>query len=580
MVNLPVGHNDLNLSYGKRVGHVYTAPGTYTTTVDVWGPDGAGGVEYLGRATREITISSVASIFSAANEVICVDPLGVGDSTTFPNSRVETSLDAAMTYYFANSGKRAIMLKSGITENALDDYNFSTQADTKHLYIGRYGGSTHPVINLHADGFLKTTGGFDGALFVGGVKVQGTWNEMTETGDRETGINLLGDSIMKTSIWDTYFDGCGSAVFFPEDDAGQSGRAATWLYNCHITNWQYFALFSQKARKNIISTAGTTVARQAGAGAGQGDNDQNNVTTNGGGPFRIRNGCVFHLQCSDLFSNASWTGSGTPITPDAAALIRFNTGLDALATAVIERNAFEGGSAALETARSNPNQDNVTVTVRPENNILFERNLVVKTDASGAALTFETSSVAVRNNLIFTPNGARRGTGGNHIGNYEWVYSFRNGSQYADSNGVDIALIYNDTIITLLDDTNREGEAYGLFDGQESDWVGFAFADLLHHAPNSSNHANVDNTDLDVATALATVGGTWTSRNTGLSWPGNSHVLDTAYATPAGPVTTAKLETGAVVGIGDAAQTYPNIWDFNGKVRVLAYKGAIEALAA
>ena len=45
VVNLPLGHNQMGISYGKRAGHVYTTPGSYTITVDAWGPDGGGGIE-------------------------------------------------------------------------------------------------------------------------------------------------------------------------------------------------------------------------------------------------------------------------------------------------------------------------------------------------------------------------------------------------------------------------------------------------------------------------------------------------------------------------------------------------------
>lgn len=522
VVNLPAVWNDLNQGRGKFPIHVYGTPGTYTATCSVYELGGT----FVGSDTVSVTIGDPATVFPG-NRTILVDPAGAGDTTTYPDSQVVTTWDAGLTALTSLGTTGRLLLKRGETFTMPAAVNVSGSYDNFH--IGAWGTGARPVLiastsfsSTMFNGFSSFSGRW--MCFVG-VDLRGNWDSITETGSDNTCISPLDCHML---VHDCRISGVNNAT------SGQVAAGLQYMYvmnNTEVTNFRNFGFYNNGSQDAYLGMIGCAVFHDPNAMEGR--NGSSGGPGNKHGPSRLPNGQHVYIDACDLFSRSGWPG-------DHQACLRPNstTVPGAWTSTHITRCAMEGGSPMIQISHNGAGSVEGC-------NMLIEDSLMVGTAATGFFVASQYPGQTYRNLLMIKPNTQTFSGSGFWFGAFRRFYA--PDSENFLAGGLEQAF-YNNTVVLLPSDANQNGDLYIFAPNASSNnpdmaaWSGFVEAGNVLHTPNFLSQEPFD--PGLTPTALATVGGTWTSRFLGRKWndwgqgdsPASQTTMDTSWATPSGQV--------------------------------------------
>jgi hypothetical protein len=549
VANLPAAHNDLNVSYGKYPSHCYTSPGAYTATITVREHDGT----LVGTDTVSITVDDPDTSF-AGSRTILLDPAGQSDAA-YSGAQVVTSWSSALSALEGLGQTGRILMKRGTDLTVTSQTNiFSIYPN---FYLGTYGSGARPIITVdvpNLDDFIYFPNSTNYDIVVQGIDFRGPWDSLTETGKQVNCLRSTFGSSRNMMVDDCLFDGFYNAVI---TEGSADAGFGLCVHNSDFTNWSDYGIGYQSQNEGgWWSILGCAAYHDENAMMG-GRGKTSSPPTNRHGPIRFAYAGHMHMSACDLFSRCGWTRiSGKPV---AQPCFRWNTAADdnrnIRTRGVVERTAMEGGYLSAYSHHINDSDSPVYGT-----NLLFEKCLMVGTASALSGFETSVSGFTFRNCIQIQPNAAPVN---NPFGEFFQVRT--TGQSKPDDFPV---RLYNNTYITLVDDTNKLWSTPGLA-GNTGLLADFSAANYALYQPNASGATSEA---IDVAeTPMVTVGGTWTSRFKGSRWnttlDGDTQTtLDTATATPAGSVWACIPNAGSPL-LGDVSGGLIAYDDFYGNLR-------------
>jgi PKD repeat protein len=573
VVNVPAVWNDLNKSYGKHPAHVYTSPGNYTVTTTVYELDGT----LVGTDTDTVTVGNPDTLFTG-NRTILVDTEGDGDSDTYPSSQVVTTYAAAETAAKAlNPQTCRILLRRGQTHNVTN--RIIPKDEVANWYTGAFGTGARPILNLPVSNSINAGGAnapqplfdlgdsHDRSFVLTDIDIQGPWDPVNETGGHYRCVSS------------TYV-GNNRRILFNNVNAagwswtigtttGSSGNFGVWLYNSDITDWGDYGIWMAQNDNQYLAFIGSAIHQNANARM---NGETKAWVKNQHGPIRLTSAVRCHMDVLDLFSRNGWTSNSGDFgrMPTSQPCIRFVTDGDSQVRQphiTVSRAALEGGYSIVQLKHMNGNV-NGTLTAA---NALFDKCLLVGTVCTWHAFEVQYSGFTVRNTVVVIPDVRTK--------NDRWKGIFKDfGFNDGPRDNADPTRIHNNTYVTLKSVANLDGDATNIDESITAVSTDYARANDAAYQPNGgSNHEEID---VDLSTALTTVGGTWTSRFTGgIVWTAggllSNQPQDLTWNSPAGFVTT-MIPNASSPLVGDATGALQAYDDFYGDVRTGSDRGAIE----
>ena len=548
--NLPTIWNDLNIAYGKEVSHVYTAPGTYTVTVTVYEQNGT----LVGTDSLSVTVAAADSLWTGT-DVVLVNAAGQGDPA-YPGATIVNSWNAAMTEIGNGNNTKMVLLRRGETYAASAGLQM-TGGNAPNVYIGTYGSGARPVVTFSASGsYISSTvfagfySSFDENVVLQGIEFVGPWNVEDETGTSLKFADFKQESRETVIVDDCVLRGFAIGVALRVDNGGYN--FGLYVNNTHITDWKDYGIFCGDNWNQKIAVLGCLIAQNPQANSGYSGNKGDNFR-NTHGPIRCANGGFVHIAGNDLFSRTGWGANradqpclrvGTSPQEAVTARYRYN----------VERNAMEGGFQMILVRNENQSGNYYG------GNFLFDKNLLVATAVTWSLFALQYSGVTIRNILGFKPNAPG-------LSSFPWTSAFAavgdSPNDMQDNRANFPSQIYASTVVNRLNDANRGSRDLLLQEDLNIPWsAGYVFDNVIGDAPNAAGQGEAG---LNLSTAaLATVGGTWTTRYLGGKWSAQT-TMDGTYATPAGSVDAAIPQAGSSA-LGTASGVIPYD-DFTGAQR-------------
>ncbi|MEL6518680.1 MAG: hypothetical protein AAFQ39_13260, partial [Pseudomonadota bacterium] len=384
-----------------------------------------------------------------------------------------------------------------------------------------------------------------------------------ETGPRADCIaHHARESPFYTVITDCDFSGWSITVFCAQDANNVGLPIATYLHDCAITNWGDYGLLQPDGPGSFLSVTATAIAQHPEAHMG-GPKD---ALHNHHGPMRLGWPGRVYIGACDMFSRTGWSPNAG--YPSEQPCIRWNTSMRPGTSGVIERMAMEGGEVNLSLTNAGvPPNHHLT-------NLVVEKCLMVGNATTHHHVLTHTNGLTLRNVLAIKPN-APRVTSPWHA---FLRYDHRDGFVFVDTNAPIRA--YSNTVVTLLDEINREGRDLGVVVDLEAFEV-FGDENNVLIAPNTS-HALSEETGR-APVPIETVTGVWRPRYLGVRHrpsrvtEGRSQLaMDDTYATPQdGAVALYIPSIGST--LHESAMGTVAIDDFFGRIRpALSSRGAFE----
>ncbi len=535
VTNILAAHNDLNTGRGKEIGHTFTTPGTYSVSCAVYGPNGL-----IGTDSTSITVNDPDSVFSGSKTIL-VNAAGQGDAA-YPGATVVTNWGAARTEMNNRTATHRCLFKRGETFAATNSLlGLNSANDNPNLYLGAYGSGPDPVINRTGGRLVQTGTAFTGDFVITDLRLNGGWNSLNETGNTQEFIRLYTYNTPRMHVINNcVIDGPFMGIYLPGSGNGVGKVPSTHICNTTITGWGDYAIFSFAGQDEAVSIEGCAFVRKGLAWEGGSGSFS---TGNSQGPVRIQRRMRVSIRCSDMFSKCSWTVSGG--IPGQQPCLRLNTYGVTGHYSHVDRCSFEGGAAQISYDND---QGNGVATV----NSVIERCILVSGPMTERFVRFEGTGQTIRNNLMVVPNMPR-------FRNWESMFDWQSNTP-ANQDPVNL---HNNTLINLLDDTNRNGEDLTRFTtGSTGNYTDINQENNVIWAPNATGQGLTDPQLSD--TDMVTVGGAWAPRYIGHIWS-SQRTLNTTYATPTGFMKDFRPQPGSpLIGAASGLTPYD---DFYGNVR-------------
>lgn len=531
-VNVLASWKDLNVGYGSKGVHCYEAAGTYTARVDVYGF--SGGNLLHNYSTVDVTIDSLADTFPTTNTLF------VSPTSSFankPTGALEyTSLDAAFTALKAlnqQTTPKCIMLNRG------ESYTLSNQVigeTTAQLFPSTYvvaGGDAGAAPEVTTTGvafYLKdvqavSTNQKD--FVFSGINFTGPYNSVTGAGDTSSTFihNTGGKAPRVVLMHDMIIDGYGLGV--NGGDINGSNMTLAFV-NTIVRNWHGYGIFWSDAAGDGFGsfvTLGASFYMSA---------ESRNDTNSGGSGSAMRVQSRRWISDGSEFYAKLFGGTTIPrsvIRPNPEAYDGYET--------CLHRSSFEGGN------NLSLGSGGTVGNALGRYNFLMDGCVYVADFGSDIGARWIGTGYSIRNCIFINPNHSSR-----LFNITEWFQQPIDPAGDAGSASESINIEFN-TIINL-----HASSAPTLFAGFINSYAGRRSNNLVYEVGASTADAPID-----LSTAL------WTPRNNGRWLLAGS--LETAYATPAGSVTTGRVQTGSSA-INDASANAPIAFDFGKNARKTA----------
>ena len=511
--NLPLVHNDTNTAFGKRIGHVFTEPGRYLVTCIVRDSDG---LEAL--ASLPVTIDDPETAFPGPLTIL-VDPSGRGDRDYIGAPIVGDPLTAAALAAEQSAPVRILLARGQVFETPRIAFGQRHHG----LWLGAFGPENRPPPVLTKttteDDVILIGSRYQGMVRISGITFRGPWDSTRETGLR---VNAIGyhwrETPHYTVITDCDFDGWNMAVYCPPDKERTGVPLSTYLHDCTITNWGDYGVYVPDQPAGHLSITACTIAQHEEARMG----GPKQAPFNHHGPIRISwTGRVYMAAC-DLFSRNGWSANDG--RPSDQPCIRWNSSMREGTSGVIERVAMEGGEVNFVASNAGVEPNHYL------SNLLVEKCLIVGSSTTHLHVLTHTNGLTLRNLLAIKPNRPAVTS--------QW-HGFAHCLHHDNFNFLDPDApirVYSNTIVTLLDDENRQNRDLRAVWGIEEFEV-FSNENNVLIAPNTA-HPRAEDPGASPR-EIETIAGVWRSRYQGVRY-GPSTItggaaqleMDRRFATP------------------------------------------------
>ncbi len=389
--NLPNAWRNTNIAYGKRVCHVFDAPGNYTVTLFAFDQNGN-----YGTATVAVSVVNPDTAFPG-NRTICVNPVGDAVFTGAPAGAQQLQGLAAIEGAIGGLGSQTarVLLKRGSTFSGTIPWPNAAP----NRYVSAYGTGADPIITHTADGDIIGTPQAP-ALYNKFVNLdyRGDWNPDTEIG-RYTNFSGLGRGFFL--LHKCRFN--GFILFAP----GSDPIGTITFSSCLLENWRdYGTIIATPTTDHRVAYIGTAVHQSSNALVGQPNSFFGSKVGNLGSPVRAPHMVASFWSCSSFFSNAGWSLNGnigaiprtqTHINAVQGALRIDGGGLASFTGQIVntmDRVVAEGGSGILAVASSSETT-----------NWVIDKVIIIGNSyaAFGQPMSI-TGGCTLRNVFIFWPN--------------------------------------------------------------------------------------------------------------------------------------------------------------------------------
>ena len=556
VVNLPAAHNDSNTAYGKRVGHSFTDPGTYTITCEVRDQSGN-----TASATTTITVADPDAVFPGNRTIL----LGNADAA-YPGAQIATSLLDARTRLNALGNTGRILIARGTD---LSGTSIGFIQTSPNVYIGAYGTGARPVIGVAGSLALDFGTNFTGDIQLIGLELRGGWDSVNETGNGG-GLGIRCQSttnIQRMILEDCHITGWGEAMRAPLEQGGTTPHAA-YIHDCDFSGNRFYS------GNGIVAESPGSFHCVTGSYLGNLPDDMMGGPKDGNynnhGSIRYTGTGYAYMAVCDLFTRVGWnpsTAEPTAAGPVIQPCIRWSTSNRPGSSGVFERIAMEGGfSFTAGGARSFGS------------NLLIEKCLFLGHSSLLEHVSIQSPGCTIRNNIMVHPN-APTSTGQSRFG--VSVGAHPNPPQPDASWPCEV---YSNTFVTLMDDSNiLSGSVV-----HERNLGGFdtiTYTNNIIDTPNLTGGEGEAGLNLS-QTRMPTAGGLHDPWWLGARWRASTSVngeqltMDTTYATPNDTVKEFRPGAGSAA-LASATGTLCAIDDFYGTLRPVTVasrsRGAVEA---
>ncbi|MEM1430836.1 MAG: PKD domain-containing protein [Pseudomonadota bacterium] len=581
--NVPAEFKDANSAGGMIASHVFRQPGTYTVTCTarrVVDPDTMEVEEAVSSTT--ITIGDADTIWTADNTIVVAHD---GDFSGAPPSNFQctewTEQSAGGDPWFWNSVNwlgvlngagggpatdapvRVLFKRGGdFTTDIAEGMSWSNfyQRQYSYIYYGGWGSGAKPISNR-----ALCLGLAGRAMTWDGVEIRDTYDDVTESGNRETLVTISGGGYALLTECDLNRGGTGISL----TNASVVAPLQLTVHDCVLEKIASYGLITTTrpvdydglgSRDRIaylgcrdLDTGNAPHGRATGNGAG-----------NSQGPIRSNGNEDLIVASSDLYSRYGWTGKGVwsdgvPATAEQPCLRVFSSGGSGGGVpngrTVVSRCTGEGAEFFTVTSLF---QDRP-----PFGNLLIDQVIHVGSASTNTFGVSEMGAITVRNFLGIKPNVPAA------FGMSSLIYfaNFPHDSAVTwdeDARLAEPIRMHNNSFI-LLREVDLEQGAFGLIDNFDTftDANNVTYVPLSPAQPRHEDIAPFDSTEL------------WDVRYLGRLEAEDGGVLQTQFAAPDGSASLYRPQPGSpVVGstIGLAAYS-----DLLGTPRTTTQsRGAIE----
>jgi len=434
---LPQEFNDPSRGFGKKVGHVFTTPGTYTVRCTARRIVGVDPVEVIeATATTSVTIADVDDVFDAVTTVVAdftgptPDFTGAppGVRVTDPSDLSPTATGIAETY-----GRVRIRLRGGDSRVKFGEADYRTVSvapDSQTVGLIRLDTWGSGKVKLPR---LPTAGSsvHNTSVVVIGYHIEGAYDPTSATFDetspsfgREGSLEGAGSGYR---VWHDIEVSNTSLAFFPRNTSVESvNEVRNYLFfanELHIHDTFDFGFLINDLPGDFFSFTGYAYVPAADQlqmpisrfdpGSSVSGIDQFHTCA-----IRTSQSGSYYLDGCDVFSRAGWTG-GNPfpdgsLTPAPQPCLRFASdyvlkpgvieALDAPGTSYVTRSVFEG--ATVMSMRSIRDQFGAAV-----GNNVFDGNICIGIEQTASFINVTVGALTVRNNLFIKPETDQFGLG-------------------------------------------------------------------------------------------------------------------------------------------------------------------------
>jgi PKD repeat protein len=463
------GWNDANRAFGPFVAHMFTAPGTYTVTLTVIEPETGENAT----TTMPFVVRDPETEFPGLNTIYVS---AAGEFGTAPEGATLMNDLRAAIQGVRGSPKR-IMLRGGETFAIPDRIWIRLQETSMHI-MGEPGAAERPVIQYDAAidpafslfshrATLPTI-----ETVYAGLRFQGEWDSVTETGRETVGISIEAKALGDVVVHDCEFNGLSQSVMEATAEKADQDQKSLFMSDTRVSDWRSIGQYAAGASR-YAHIGCAIVAHEDAMAGGPKDGTHNEhgcIRYQPSHPYKaVIDGC-------DFFNRKGWFENHSTFRTQQSC-IRWNQRSTPGSVLNMQRNSLEGGRrvfSGLAVATANGET--------PENvqNVLIDKNVFVGSHMTRNAIGIDHSGVTVRNNLMIFPDVERL----NNI--------FDPSGAVGLSNVVnpDAVLdgpirIYNNTAINLLSDNRRSGGLVAEFVRNKAGFSNVVVDNNIFHQPNT-----------------------------------------------------------------------------------------------
>lgn len=426
---LPQEFNDPSKGFGKKVGHVFTAPGTYTVTCTARQIVGVDPVEVIeATATATVTVADVDEVFDAVTTVVADFTGPTPDFTGAPPGvRVTDPLDLSPTAtgIAETYGRVRIRLRGGDSRVKFGEADYTTVSvapDSQTVGLIRLDTWGSGKVKLPR---LPTAGSsvHNTSVVIIGCHIEGAYDPTSATFDeaspsfgREGSLEGNGSGYR---VWHDIEVSNTGIAFFPRNSSVETvNEVRNYLFfanEIYIHDVFDYGFLINDLPGDFFSVTGYAYVPaedqlQMPISRFDPDSSVTKIDKFHTCALRTWQAGSYYVDGCDLFSRAGWTGSnpfsdGGP-TPAPQPCLRLASDyvlkpgvvetLDAPGTSYVTRSVFEGDFAM--SMRSIREQVGAAV-----GNNVFDGNLVIGSEQTNSYITTSVGALTVRNNLFIKP---------------------------------------------------------------------------------------------------------------------------------------------------------------------------------
>ena len=500
--NLVPEHNNPNKRFGREVGFVLPAAGSYVIDLTVTDRLGNTAVAF----TDAITVVSPESFFPEADRIY-IDPDGDYSGIPAASARYQTLavLETEMPFYATNPtwvllrrGKEHSLegVAPGANKNGRDKLYFGD--NNKVCYVSGFGTGDRPLITTGFDHTrdqrnamfeYREPKNMDWRVFTG-LEFDGGYDPETWGGQGNSSA-AIGNGFYHhpgdygfALVHDTVSSGTNFGTSLSIGPQNYSDGFHFMVADCEVDGWRDYGHFG--CADNItIGMAGNYIHQKPNTPT---FGDKNGIST-AHGPIRIPKARYANITMNELFTRGGWDGN------DQACLRLFPDSYPDQ-SAHVDRNTMIGGWEIMHLRRSSHGKS-------VPHNVVIERNLTVGTGRTAFHIYSTRSGLTVRDNLMVDLNKVRSQVSYGDA----TILLTRDGNagNVVAGNEADPIAVYGNTYLNLMDaGADGTNKTFPLVKNDENYFETIVDENNVLHKP-AGDVTFTDSAPLDLATVISGV---------------------------------------------------------------------------